>query len=120
MSKKKILFILKSPPYSSTTAQEGVETILAASVFEQDITVLFMGDGVLQLLKSQQGNNIQRKNIASLLEAFPLYDIEKIYIHHDRDRNDHLINQECMLAAEEVSTERMAELLSKHDVVLTY
>ena len=120
MNKKKILFILKSPPYASTSAQEGLETILAASVFEQDITVLFMGDGVLQLLKSQQGNTIQRKNIASLLEAFPVYDIEKVYFFNDHQHNDHLINQEYLLAAKEVSSEIVTQLLSRHDVVLTY
>lgn len=78
---KKILLISRSAPYGKSTAREALDVALAASVYDQDISILFMDDGVFQLLKNQHSELIAQKNIASILPALPLYDIENIYIH---------------------------------------
>src|SRR5690348_11943084 len=86
---KKILFIFRNTPYRNSKAQEGIDAAMAASVFDQVITVLFMDEGLWQLHNHQQSRGIklevaqekvERKNIAAQLESFPLYDIKDIYV----------------------------------------
>ena len=51
----KFLYLLRRPPYSGSLAAEAIDSILVAGVFDQRVSVLFKDDGVLQLLKDQQG-----------------------------------------------------------------
>lgn len=81
--RKKILFVSRRAPYGSSTARDAIDVALAASVYDQDIGYLFMDDGIFQLLKSQQSQGIDQKNISATLGAFPLYDIENIYVHEE-------------------------------------
>jgi len=50
---KKIGFIIRHAPYGNHFAQESLDAILASSVYGQILTLIFMGDGVLQLLENQ-------------------------------------------------------------------
>ena len=81
MSGKKILFVSRHAPYGSSTAKDALDAILAASAYEQDLSVLFINDGVFQLLNTQAAQTISQKSINAILSALPLYEINSIYIH---------------------------------------
>lgn len=76
-----ILFVFRSAPYGNLRAREGLDALLATSVFELPIKVLFSGDGVFQLQENQAPANT--KSIEKSLKALPMYDIDDIYIHQD-------------------------------------
>ncbi len=77
--KKSLLVVVRHSPYGSSLARASVDVALAAAAFDQPVKLLFMGDGVLQLLPDQDSRAIGRKNIARLLASLPLYDIETVY-----------------------------------------
>lgn len=77
---KNILAICTHPPYGSSLAREGLDAILAAGVYEQNLSVLFTDDGVFQLLADQHSDTIQQKNISQALAALPLFGIEELYV----------------------------------------
>jgi tRNA 2-thiouridine synthesizing protein C len=77
---KSLLVVLRHSPYGSSLARAAVDTALAAAAFEQPVKLLFMGDGVLQLLPEQDSQGIGVKNIGRLLSSLPLYDIESVYV----------------------------------------
>lgn len=81
--RKKILLISRQAPYGKSTAREAIDAAIAASIFDQDIGVLFMDDGVFQLLANQKGQLIDQKNIGSILPALGLYGIENVYVHQE-------------------------------------
>jgi tRNA 2-thiouridine synthesizing protein C len=81
MIRKKILFISRHAPYGSSIAKEALDALLAASAYEQSLSVLFMDDGIFQLLQHQQAEEINQKNFSSMLNALTLYDINSIYVH---------------------------------------
>lgn len=126
---KKILFILRNSPYGSAVAQEGVDAVLAASVFEQDISVLFMDEGVWQLHSHQQSHGVQRpeihtaterRNIAAQLEAFPLYDIDKVYVDKKSLKHFSIPKKELALKPLLLGDKAIRQLIAGHDVVLSY
>ncbi len=75
--RKKLLFISRSPPYGSDRARSLLDMSLAAAVFEQNIEMLFLDDGVYQLLRGQDGSAIGAKTLGNALEALELYGIER-------------------------------------------
>ena len=74
------LIILRHSPYGSGLARTGLDAALAAAAFDQPVQLLFLGDGVLQLLPEQDSTAIGCRNIAKLIASLPLYDIEKVYV----------------------------------------
>jgi tRNA 2-thiouridine synthesizing protein C len=125
---KKILFILRNTPYGSSRAQEGLDAIFAASVFDQQVTALFMDEGIWQLHRYQQSHGVQHniphidehKNIAAQLESFPLYDINSVYVDHAALKRFNIPKQELILEPELVNDKAIRALIATHDVVLTY
>jgi sulfur relay protein TusC/DsrF len=73
-----LLFIFRSPPYSTPIAQEGVDALLAAAIFDQKIAVIFMGDGVFQLQKNQTPSN--SRNQMKMLQSLSMYDIDQVFV----------------------------------------
>lgn len=79
-SPKKLLFTLRHAPYGNTFAKEALDAILATAVYEQILSVVFMDDGVFQLINSQQADAISEKSFSNMLSAFPLYDIDRVFV----------------------------------------
>ena len=75
-----LLVIIRHGPYSSSLARSGLDTALAMAAFGQPVALLFLGDGVLQLLPAQDSRAIGQRNVGKLLTSLPLYDIESVFI----------------------------------------
>lgn len=80
-----------------------------------------MDDGVFQLLKSQQSQHIDQKNIASILPALALYGIENIYAHQEsldvrKIRADELVLDDLQL----LNNKDIGHLLSQQDQILSF
>lgn len=75
-----LTYLFRSAPHSSTSGREGVDALLAASAYCEDISVIFMGDGVFQLLHGQDTSDILCKDYSPMLKLFDLYDIEQVYV----------------------------------------
>lgn len=118
---KKILLISRHAPYGNSTAREALDTALAASVYDQDISVLFMDDGIFQLLKNQHSQFINQKNIASTIPVLSLYGIENIYAHQNSlDERAIGIEELVLDDIKTLSTDDVKNLLTKQDHILSF
>jgi tRNA 2-thiouridine synthesizing protein C len=77
---KKVGVVLRHAPYGNSFAQEALDATLAMSLFGQEMTLIFLGDGVFQLLKHQQAADIHQKTFSKQIAAFALYDIERVFV----------------------------------------
>jgi len=77
---KKILYIISYAPYSNAEGQEALEAIMIAASFEQDVSVLFLHDGVFQI-KSHQllESNGEIKEFTKAFRALEDYGVDKLY-----------------------------------------
>ena len=80
MTPKKLLYLLRQPPYQGAHGAETIDAVLVTGIFDQQVSVLFKDDGVLQLLADQQGALLGRRSISSMLGALPEYDINDLYV----------------------------------------
>ncbi len=74
------LLVLRHTPYGRGPGRSGVEAALAFAAFEQNISLLFLGTGTLQLLPNQSGRDMGHKSISKMLASLPLYDIPHVYV----------------------------------------
>ena len=112
-----ILFILRHAPYGSGIAREAVDAILAASAYGQNISVLFSGDGVLQL-NPQDGQAINSKNLASNLSALPVFDVEQLFACTNALETRGITAP--ILPIQALTTKDIQSLISRQDCVLSF
>ena len=77
--KAPLLVIIRRAPYDSSLARSALDTALASAALEQPVRVLFLGEGVLQLLPGQDSAAAGLRNVSRLLSSFPLYDLDRVY-----------------------------------------
>lgn len=76
---KQFLIITQSAPYGSSRAKEATDLALATALFDQKVSMLFIGDGVYQLIGNQNPQTIEQKNLGAMQQALPLYDVDALY-----------------------------------------
>lgn len=116
MPDKKTLFVFQSPPYSSHSAQEGLDALLAATIFEQKLDVLFIGDGVYQLVSDQ--NPVGLSNHYKQLKSLVMYDVEYAYAC---EQSLKLINASSPpIEIRPLSSGKISELYHQYNHILTF
>ena len=120
MDKKKLLFIIRHSPYGNLLARESLDAVLATSVYEQALSVLFLDDGVFQLLTQQTTESNTQKNISKLLSAFPLYDINTVFVCQSSLRQRGLDTTALCLAAQPLNSDEIQTFMKQQDQLICF
>ena len=115
-----LLISVRHAPYGTSLARAGVDTALAAAAFEQPVTLLFQGAGVLNLLPAQDAAAIGAKDMARLLASLPLYDIETLYVDAAAAERYGIADTELPAGSELLDSEGMRQLLLDADHLLGF
>lgn len=117
---KKILFVMRHAPYGKSFAREGLDALLACAAFEQKVSVLFLHDGVFQLLKNQQSNLLEQKSLEKSLSALPLYDVNDVYACQQSLIDRKLCSEQLCLDVEILSNKQLGELFQQQDTIFQF
>lgn len=118
---KKILFISRHAPYGSSLAKDALDAILAASAYEQQLSLLFMDDGVFQLLANQAADEIGQKSFAAILPVLSLYEINSIYVHYESlVKRQITINELVLDSVQIIDSTAICSLLAQQDQLLSF
>ena len=115
----KYLYILRQPPYQGALAREALDMVLATAAFDQQVSLLFINDGVFQLCTNQNSKTLQQKNIEKTLQAFALYNISEIYYCQDSMDQRGLSVQDIYAAAKPLASKQHQTLLTSVDKVIS-
>lgn len=119
-NKKSVLIINRTPPYGSSYARESLDIALTCSIFEMPVSLLFLSDGIFQLVKGQDPSGIEQKNLQSVLSSLPMYDIENIYVEQEALNSWALTTEELCLDSTVINNDEIQSLIASHDTVLTF
>lgn len=118
---KKILFVSRHAPYGSSLAKDALDAILAASAYGQQLSILFMDDGVFQLLANQSPTEIAQKSFAAMLPVLPLYEINSIYVHYESlTKRQITINELVLDGVQIIDSAAVCSLLAQQDQLLSF
>lgn len=115
---KKIMHVVRRAPHGSIYSYEGIEMILIMGAFEQDITVVFIDDGVYTLLKNQDTQGIGIKGFANTWRALDGYDIEKLYVDRQSMEERGLHPDDFVVDVEVMTSEALGTLMKEQEVVI--
>jgi tRNA 2-thiouridine synthesizing protein C len=118
MGTKRLLVLLRQPPYATGHALEASDIALVAGAFEQPVSVLFEGAGVWQLLKQQQGAALGTRTLGKVLSALPDYEVTALYACAESLADANLTIDDLVLAVTPLSRTEQRALIAAHDVVV--
>ena len=117
---KKFLYVNRKAPYGTIYALESLEVVLIAAAFEQDVSMVFLDDGVYQLKKGQDTKAAGMKNFSPTYRALEGYDVEKLYVEAESLAERGLSEDDLLVPVEVMSREALAALMDEQDVILSF
>lgn len=117
---KKFMFVNRKAPYGTIYALESLEVVLIAATFDQDVSLVFIDDGVYELLKGQETKGIGIKNHSKTYRALDGYDVEKLYVDRASLEQRGLTEKDLLVPVEVLDTEEMGQLMAEQDVILSF
>jgi len=120
MKIKKIMHVLRHAPHGTIYTYEGLEMILIMATYDQDISVVFIGDGVYALKKGQETSAIGIKGFAKTFSALDGYDVEKLYVDQLSLEERGLTEDDLVVDVEVLSSEKIGSLMKEQDVIIQH
>jgi tRNA 2-thiouridine synthesizing protein C len=117
---KKFMFVNRKAPYGTIYALESLEVVLITAAFDQDVSVVFLDDGVYQLKRGQQTKGIENKNFSPTYRALEGYDVEKLYVEREALEARALTEDDLLVPVTVLSRAEMGALMATQDVVLSF
>ena len=116
---KRFMYINRRAPYGTIYALENLETVLIAAAFDQDVSMVFIDDGVYQIKKGQDPKAINMKNFSPTYRALDDYDVEKLYVERESMEARGLAPEDFVVPVEVVSSAELREIMDQQDVVIS-
>ena len=117
---KKFMFVNRRAPYGTVYALEALEVVLISAAFDQDVSMVFIDDGVYELVKGQHTKAIDVKNFSPTYRALEGYDIEKLYVDEESLKARGRTTESLLLPVEVLNSTQLAALMDQQDVVISF
>ncbi len=116
---KKFMFVNRRAPYGTIYALEGLEMVLITGAFDQEVSVVFMDDGVFQIVKGQDTKAINMKNFSPTYRALEGYDIDKLYVEKESIEARGLTAEDFVVPVKVMSAAELAGLMAEQHVIIS-
>lgn len=77
------MYVNRRAPHGTSYALEALDVMLAGAVFEQEVSAVFLDDGVYQLRRGQNPSVLQMKDFTKTFGALPDFDIMNLYVEQE-------------------------------------
>ncbi|GGX78639.1 protein TusC [Litchfieldella qijiaojingensis] len=115
-----LLVILRHGPHGNSWLREGLDAALVAAAFGQRVSLLFLGEGVMALLKDQQEGPLGQKGTQPMLEMLGMYDIETLLVDRRALSERGIEVDDLCVSVSLVEGEAIAGALAHHRQILNF
>ena len=116
----KICIISTRPPYGSTAAKDALDTALVTASYDQETSLLFLGDGIYQLIEGQQPEGLPQKNPGAMLQALEMYGIEEVRLCREDMIERGLQECDLTIAVQFLERSAIGDWLAQQDRVFNF
>jgi tRNA 2-thiouridine synthesizing protein C len=117
---KKFMLVNRRAPHGTIYALESLEVVLIAATFDQDVSLVFIDDGVYELVKGQKTTGIEVKNFSPMYRALDDYDINKLYVERESLQARGLSAEDLLVPVEVMDARQIGALMAQQDVVMSF
>jgi tRNA 2-thiouridine synthesizing protein C len=115
---KKIALLTRRAPHGSIYAYEGLETVLIMAAYDQDISMIFIDDGVYALKADQNTDAIGIKGFVKTLTVLEDYDVEKLYVDKTSLEERGLTEADLAVKVEVLDSQEIAKIMAEQDAII--
>ena len=115
---KTYLFIMRHFPHYSSHVQETLDQLLTTAAFDQNVSLLFVDDGVCQLKAHQNPKNILLKNSAAIFQVLDVYAIHNLYVEAESLSAKGLNESDLILPVKLIRRAAVNDLMQQHAVLI--
>jgi tRNA 2-thiouridine synthesizing protein C len=115
---KRFMYVNRRAPYGTIYALECLEVVLVAAAFDQDVSLVFLDDGVYQLQENQDTTGIGMKNFSAAYRALADYDVEKIYVEKESLLARGLKAEDLVIPVVVLAATDLREIMAQQDVII--
>lgn len=112
------MHVMRHAPHGTIYSYEGLEMILIMAAYEQDLSVVFIGDGIYSLKKNQDTAGIGIKGFAKTFMALDGYDVEKLYVDRVSLEERGLSENDLVVDVEVLDSAEIGALMNEQDVII--
>ncbi|GLS84532.1 sulfurtransferase complex subunit TusC [Paraferrimonas haliotis] len=117
---KQIAIVFKDPSLGSSRGREALDVALLSASFEQQVSLIFVADGVYQLLDKQQPSLLESKDYIATFKALPFYDIEQVLVCQQAMDERQLTQQELIIDCQLADVPQIQAVLATVDEVIVF
>lgn len=115
---KNYLFILRQLPHISGRLQETLDQILTTAAFDQSVTLLFMDDGVYQLMSRQAPSKLGSKDTAAIFKVLEIYDVKQLLVEQESLTERGLDVGDLILPVQLIERRNIGALMAGNEVLI--
>ena len=116
---KTLLFVQSQAHHGTLYGQEGLDAILMGSAFTE-CAVLFVGDGIYQLLANQDTSLLASRNYSVSYRALADYGVEKLYCTEADLQQRGLTVADLVVTPCVIDSRALQALMTSFDVILDF
>jgi tRNA 2-thiouridine synthesizing protein C len=117
---RQILLVCRTAPYGNSLARESIETALAAGALGVKVAMLFIDEGVWQLVDRHKPESIASKNHGAILSALPLYDVEQLWVDSASIDKRGIHGENLAKLAQVINSNQVKDVLASYTTVLSF
>lgn len=117
--RKSLLVVSRQAPWSGLAAREALDLALAGGAFDLPLGLLFLDDGVFQLLDNQQAATLQQKDLGANLMALPMFGVEALFVSSRCLQERGLGNDNLKMPIKVLDDLQIRALFEHYDQVIT-
>jgi tRNA 2-thiouridine synthesizing protein C len=117
---EKVVVLLRKAPYGRVYTAEAFRTIMGIAVFEMDICVVFMDDGVYALMKNQDPEKLEMKPLG---DGFPIlkdFNVKRFVVHDQALVDRGLSSDDLVMEVEIANGEQITKIFDEYGKVLPF
>ena len=116
---KSVLIRMSKSPLNGLVSGEQLETAMVAATFEQEVSILFIGDGIFNLLPTKEIKEVKGYNIEKMLLALPTFEVNDLFICERSLEQRKIGVSKLPKHAKVITFEDQRRLIKTTDVVLS-
>ncbi len=117
---EKVIVLLRKAPYGSIYTAEAFRTIMGIAVFEMDICVVFVDDGVYSLVKDQNPEKLEMKPLGDGFPMLKEFNVNRFVVHDESLSERGLTADDLVMEVEMANNSQISEIIKEYGRVLPY
>ncbi len=116
----KVAILLRKAPYGSIYTAEAYRTMMGIGVFEMEICVVLVDDGVYAMVKDQHPEKLDMKPLGDGFPMLKEFNVNRFVVHDESLTERGLSKDDLVMDVEMANSEQIVGILKEYQKVLPF